>query len=131
MSAPLAFFSGAPVAQTLCATGEFCLKENPAAHWRATAPLPVAQAQQAGLFHHGQNPRQRRIAARQHFMEGNMKNENAEIVVSNNGGEFQVYRWADERRDAGMMLVETSSIQVALDTADKNAAEHGGKVVLS
>lgn len=43
MSAPLDFVSGAPVAHSVCATGEIALRENPAAHRRATAPLPVAR----------------------------------------------------------------------------------------
>jgi len=50
MSAPLGFFSGAPAAHLVCAAAEFCLRLKPAAQTRATAPLPVAQAQQAGFY---------------------------------------------------------------------------------
>lgn len=43
MTAPLSYFSGAPVAQIGCATAEFRLQINLAAHKRATALFAVAQ----------------------------------------------------------------------------------------
>lgn len=54
MTAPLKKFTGAPVAQIECATGEFALRLKPAAQARATASLPVAQTQQAGFDRQGQ-----------------------------------------------------------------------------
>ena len=54
MTAPVMKTSGAPVARIECATGGFALKLKLAAQTRATAPLPVAQAQQASFQHHGQ-----------------------------------------------------------------------------
>lgn len=54
MTAPVLKSSGAPVARSECATGGFALKLKLAAQRRATAPLPVAQAQQASFQHRGQ-----------------------------------------------------------------------------
>jgi len=54
MTAPVTKSSGAPAAQTECATGGFALKLKLAAQTRATAPLPVAQAQQASFYSTGQ-----------------------------------------------------------------------------
>jgi len=67
MSAPVTIFSGAPVAQIECATGEFALRINPAAQKCATAVLLVAQQQQAGFFHTGQIRAQQAFAAMQQF----------------------------------------------------------------
>ena len=46
MSAPLVFFTGAPVAQFSCATAPSALKGKPSGAKRATAALPVAQEEQ-------------------------------------------------------------------------------------
>nr|WP_309504317.1 hypothetical protein [uncultured Roseovarius sp.] len=54
MNAPLHKFTGASVARSVCATGEFALRLKPAAQARATASLPVAQTQQAGFHQSGQ-----------------------------------------------------------------------------
>lgn len=67
MSAPLQKLSGASVAQEVCATGEFALRVNLAAQTRATAPLPVAQAQQARFSQVGQIRANSALAAMQHF----------------------------------------------------------------
>lgn len=69
MSAPLSFFSGAPVAQKLCAAAEFALKENLAAQERATAPSAVEQQRSKLDFSNRAIPPQRRNAALQQFME--------------------------------------------------------------
>lgn len=68
MTAPLQKFSGASVAQSICATGEFALRLKPAAQTRATAPLPVAQAQQAGFNRLRQIRANGANAAMQHFI---------------------------------------------------------------
>jgi len=44
MSAPLDFFTGAPLAQKQCATGRSALKGKPSGAKRATAPVPVAHS---------------------------------------------------------------------------------------
>ena len=49
-TAPLQKSSGAPVAQIRCATGESALQVKPSGAKCATAALPVAQQQQAGVF---------------------------------------------------------------------------------
>jgi hypothetical protein len=49
MTAPLVFFSGAPVAQNVCATGDLTLKGKGTGAKRATAPAPLAQAQPVPL----------------------------------------------------------------------------------
>jgi hypothetical protein len=54
MSAPVGFFSGAPVAQNDCASGDPALKGKPSGARRATATLPVAQSHQAGSYPYGQ-----------------------------------------------------------------------------
>ena len=49
MSAPLDFISGAPAAQTGCATGEFALKGKPSGAKARHCALPVAQRSKLGL----------------------------------------------------------------------------------
>lgn len=49
MSAPVDFFSGAPVAQIECATGEFALKGKPSGAKARHCALPVAQRSKLGL----------------------------------------------------------------------------------
>ena len=67
MTAPVQKSSGAAVAHLVCATGEFALRLNLAAQTRATAPLPVAQAQQARFDPKGQIRANGASAAMQHF----------------------------------------------------------------
>lgn len=67
MTAPVQKSSGAAVAQTKRATGGFALRLNLAAQTRATAPLPVAQAQQARFDRQGQIRANGASAAMQHF----------------------------------------------------------------
>ena len=67
MIAPVRKLSGAPVARLICATGEFALRLNLAAQTCATAPLPVAQAQQARFDQQGQIRANVAPAAMQHF----------------------------------------------------------------
>ena len=112
---------------------DFPYRVNPAAHLRATAPLPVAQAQQAGLTHSGEITRLAQLPQRRniHTFGGKylMANKGSVVIYETACGQHMVMYW-DAHEDSGVTVGTFKTRKGAETAATEYAAGKDAEVRL-